>query len=184
MTVYCERANSFERSVFQGYVDKYVVLYGASVAWFYMCCVTVVCGTFFISDPFPTSAEYPFRVDYEPLRTIVFAQQALAGFQCSAILCTNVLCALLLLFAGARFEILMNDLRAVKNPHSLIRCIKKYYDVKRYGTISRGERITQDKEGAVSDARRKWRMWLGSPLSSRCAFVASKACSAVSLLSG
>ncbi|XP_012348109.1 uncharacterized protein LOC105736721 [Apis florea] len=128
----CENANSYERQVFQGYVKNYAIFYGISAIWFYWCALIVVVGTLFISDPFPTNAEYPFPVDFEPVKSIVFVQQALVGFQCSAHLCINIFCALLLLFAAARFEILMNELRAVENIESLIKCIEKYYAVRRY----------------------------------------------------
>ncbi|KAG6801223.1 hypothetical protein HZU73_03344 [Apis mellifera caucasica] len=128
----CENANSYERQVFQGYAKSYATFYGVSAIWFYWCALIVVVGTLFISDPFPTNAEYPFPVHFEPVRSIVFVQQALVGFQCSAHLCVNIFCALLLLFAAARFEILMNELRAVENIESLIKCIEKYYAIRRY----------------------------------------------------
>lgn len=133
----CENANSYERQVFQGYVKNYAIFYGISAIWFYWCALIVVVGTLFISDPFPTNAEYPFPVDFEPVKSIVFVQQALVGFQCSAHLCINIFCALLLLFAAARFEILMNELRAVENIESLIKCIEKYYAVRRYDFVMR-----------------------------------------------
>ncbi|OAD53564.1 Odorant receptor Or2 [Eufriesea mexicana] len=132
MKFYCKGANSYEKYIFQRYVDKCGMLYGASAVWFYLCAISVTMGTFFTSQTFPTGAEYPFRVDYEPLRAIIFVQQTLVGFQCSALLCTNIVSALLLLFAASRFEILMNDLRVVENFDSLIKCIRKYYVVRRY----------------------------------------------------
>lgn len=131
----CENANSYERQVFQGYAKTYAIFYGVSAIWFYWCALIVVVGTLFISDPFPTNAEYPFSVHFEPVRSIVFVQQALVGFQCSAHLCINIFCALLLLFAAARFEILMNELRAVENIESLIKCIEKYYVIRRYDFV-------------------------------------------------
>ena len=136
----CENANSYERQVFQGYAKSYATFYGVSAIWFYWCALIVVVGTLFISDPFPTNAEYPFPVHFEPVRSIVFVQQALVGFQCSAHLCVNIFCALLLLFAAARFEILMNELRAVENIESLIKCIEKYYAIRRYDILCWWER--------------------------------------------
>ncbi|XP_050586348.1 uncharacterized protein LOC126920277 isoform X2 [Bombus affinis] len=128
----CKEANSYERQVFQRYVDKYAVYYAASAAWFYWCGAIVPIGTFFLPDPFPTNAEYPFPVDFEPVRSIIFLQQSLVGMQCSSLLCTNIFCALLLLFAAARFEILMTEIRAANSVKSLIKCVKKYYTRKRY----------------------------------------------------
>lgn len=127
----CEKGNSHERRVFQQYVDKYAMYYAASAAWFYWCGSIVPIGTLFISDPFPTPAEYPFSVDSEPIRSIIFLQQSLVGLQCSSSICINIFCALLMLFTAARFEILMDEMRTVNNIASFVKCVKKYYSLKR-----------------------------------------------------
>ncbi|CAL7939841.1 unnamed protein product [Xylocopa violacea] len=128
----CEAANASERRVFQRYVGKYSTFYGLSAMWFYATACIVILGTLFISDPFPTNAEYPFPVDFEPLKTIIFVHQAIVGFQCAAHICMNTFFAMLLLFAAARFEIVMIELSAVSDFLSLIKCVKKYQTVKRY----------------------------------------------------
>ncbi|XP_043519029.1 uncharacterized protein LOC122533430 [Frieseomelitta varia] len=128
----CEKGNSHERRVFQQYVDKYAMYYVASAAWFYCTATTVLIGTLFIPDPFPTMAEYPFPVDSEPIRSIIFLQQSLVGFQCSSAMCINIFCALLMLFAAARFEILMNEMRTDNNVALFVKHVKKYYALKRY----------------------------------------------------
>ncbi|XP_076173372.1 uncharacterized protein LOC143149689 [Ptiloglossa arizonensis] len=130
MTDYCQRAKFYERRVFQQYLDTYSTFYGVCATWFYTSASVVVMGTFFLSQPFPTPAEYPFPVDYEPLRTIVFLHQSVVGIQCAASMCINVFCALLILFAAARFEILMVEMRAVRDVRALIKCVKKYYHVR------------------------------------------------------
>ncbi|KAF3430449.1 hypothetical protein E2986_11515 [Frieseomelitta varia] len=127
----CEKGNSHERRVFQQYVDKYAMYYVASAAWFYCTATTVLIGTLFIPDPFPTMAEYPFPVDSEPIRSIIFLQQSLVGFQCSSAMCINIFCALLMLFAAARFEILMNEMRTDNNVALFVKHVKKYYALKR-----------------------------------------------------
>ncbi|CAD1475798.1 unnamed protein product, partial [Heterotrigona itama] len=128
----CEKGNSDERRVFQKYVDEYAIFYTVSAVWFNLCAYVVPIGTLFISDPFPTPAQYPFAVDSEPIRSIVFFQQAFTGLQCASAICLNIFCALLLLFTAARFEILMNEIRSSKDIASFIRCIKQYYDIQRY----------------------------------------------------
>ncbi|XP_076763151.1 uncharacterized protein LOC143430661 [Xylocopa sonorina] len=130
----CEKASSYEKHVYQRYVDKYSVFYGIIAVWFYMTGFIVILGTLFISDPFPTNAEYPVAVNFEPVRSIVFVHQAFVGMQCAAHMAISVFCALLLLFASARFEILQLELRDVKDVDSLIMCIKKYHRVKWYAT--------------------------------------------------
>ncbi|CAL7939840.1 unnamed protein product [Xylocopa violacea] len=130
----CETASSYEAHVYQRYVDKYSVFYGIIAIWFYMTGFIVILGTLFISDPLPTNAEYPFVVNFEPVRSIVFVHQAFVGMQCAAHMAISIFCALLLFFASARFEILQLELRAVKDLDSLTKCIKKYHRVKRYAT--------------------------------------------------
>ncbi|CAL7939839.1 unnamed protein product [Xylocopa violacea] len=134
MTYCCEKASSYERHVFQRYVDKYSAFYGISAIWIYVTTSIVIVGTLFISDPFPTDAKYPFAVNFEPVRSIIFVHQALVGMQCAAHTAIAAFCALLLLFSAARFEILQLELQAVKDVASLINCIKKYRKVKRYAT--------------------------------------------------
>ncbi|XP_076683178.1 uncharacterized protein LOC143376583 [Andrena cerasifolii] len=132
MVAYCQTAKSYERFVFQQYLDRYSTFYGMSAMWFYGTAFVVVVATLFISQPFPTNAEYPFPTDYEPVRTIIFLHQALVGMQCAAQVSVSVLGALLMLFAAARFEILATELRAVKSVHGLVQCVKKYYNIRRY----------------------------------------------------
>ncbi|XP_053972669.1 uncharacterized protein LOC128873255 [Hylaeus volcanicus] len=132
MILYCKKAKSYESYVFQRYVERYSTFYAMSTMWFYMSAFTVVLASLLTSQPFPTNAEYPFSVDYEPLRTIIFLQQAVAGLQCAAHVSVSMLGALLLLFAAARFEILMMELRNITDFHSLIKGVTKYRFVKRY----------------------------------------------------
>ncbi|XP_026669980.1 uncharacterized protein LOC108625406 isoform X1 [Ceratina calcarata] len=126
MRLYCKAANLSERQILQEYVDKYAAFYGSSATWFYVSALSVIFGTLFVSDPFPTNAEYPFSVDFEPLKSIIFIHQAVAGMQCAAHLSMNVFCALLLLFAAARFQILAAEMVDVDGIRSLVKCVKKY----------------------------------------------------------
>ncbi|XP_029038888.2 uncharacterized protein LOC114874099 [Osmia bicornis bicornis] len=128
----CKEAKPYERQVYQTYVDKYSTFYGVSAIWFYLTASIIAIGTLFIPQPLPTNAEYPFPVDYQPLKGILFLHQSFLGFQCSAHVCINMFCALLMLFAAARFEILKVELREVKNFNELVDCVKKYYIARRY----------------------------------------------------
>ncbi|XP_076683502.1 uncharacterized protein LOC143376741 [Andrena cerasifolii] len=132
MSSYCKGASTQERHIFQGFIDKYAMFYGFSAIWFYVTASVVVIGTLFISQSFPTNAEYPFPIHHEPIRTIIFLHQALVGLQCAAHTCVNVFAALLLLFAAARFEILMTEQRIAASTAELIVCMEKYYRVRRY----------------------------------------------------
>lgn len=134
MLDFCATAKSYEKVVLQRYVDKYSKFYGLSSCWLMVASGSFVVLTLFIAQPFPTDAEYPFAVDYEPLRTIIFLHQAYINLQCCSMLCNNVFIALMLLFTASRFEMLMVELRAVKNIETLIECVRKYYHLRRYWT--------------------------------------------------
>ncbi|XP_076221413.1 uncharacterized protein LOC116429551 isoform X5 [Nomia melanderi] len=132
MTDYCEKAKSYETIIFQRYANKFSLIHMASTVWFYSCAFAVVLGTLLTSQPFPTVSEYPFRVDYEPVRTTIFLHQAFVGLQCAACVSVNTLAALLLIFAAARFDILMSELRAAVTVAEFTECLKNYHAVKRY----------------------------------------------------
>ena len=131
MVVYVQDADPREMSVFQSYVDRFSTFYVLAVTWFYMSMSVFVVGTLLLPQPLPTNAEYPFSVDYEPIRSIIFVHQAVACAHAVAHNCVNVIGALLISFAAARIEILTLELRDVVNAGDLIECIKKYYRVRR-----------------------------------------------------
>nr|XP_012152339.1 PREDICTED: odorant receptor 46a, isoform A-like [Megachile rotundata] len=132
MEACCKNATLHEKVVFQRYINTYSPFYGSSAIWFYVTGMILILGTLVSSEPFPTNAEYPFPVDYQPLETIVFLHQSLVLIQCCAHACINMFCAFLLLFAAARFEILKMELREVMNIEQFVMCVEKYYTVKRY----------------------------------------------------
>ncbi|XP_076683494.1 odorant receptor 4-like [Andrena cerasifolii] len=132
MVVCVQNAEPAELSVFQAYVDKFSTFYVLAGTWFYISMCVVVVGTLLLPQPFPTNAEYPFSVDYEPMRSIIFLHQTVAGTQCAAHTCVNVFGALLISFAAARIELLTSELRDVVDTSDLASCIKKYYRVKGY----------------------------------------------------
>ncbi|XP_076656707.1 uncharacterized protein LOC143361303 isoform X2 [Halictus rubicundus] len=132
ITVSVKNAKSYERNVYQRYVDTYYKFYGLTAMWNYMSAMVVIVGSIFLPQPLPTISEYPFRVDYGLVRIVIFLHQAIVGLQCSASISLNMFAALLLLYAAARYEILMIDLRESTSIDALIACVKKYHAVTRF----------------------------------------------------
>nr|XP_031838489.1 uncharacterized protein LOC116429558 [Nomia melanderi] len=133
LTSFCENMQSYEKRVVQRYVDKYSKFYGWTVTWFYMCSVVVILGSLLDStQTFPTVSEYPFSVDYMPVKITIFLHQSVVSFQCSSAVSANMFGALLLLYSAAKFEILTIDFRAATTVEALTDCLKKYYAVTRY----------------------------------------------------
>ncbi|XP_076380225.1 uncharacterized protein LOC117227738 isoform X2 [Megalopta genalis] len=132
MTNYLDKAESHEMAIFQRYVDTYSTYHGTSTLFPYLCATLVVVATLFLEQPFPVVTEYPFRVDYEPIRTIIFLNHSFVALQNGSSISLNTLTALLLLFAAARFDILMLHLGKAVTVADLKECMKMYDDVKRY----------------------------------------------------
>lgn len=132
MESYSKHAIGFEKDILQQYIDKYAMFYAATAMWFYLTAFTIMCSPPFLSDPFPTYAKYPFNVNYQPLKTIIYVQQSSVGIQMASILCIDILIALLLWFASARFDMLCNELRMISNVYELTQCIRKHQQVLKY----------------------------------------------------
>ncbi|XP_018305418.1 uncharacterized protein [Mycetomoellerius zeteki] len=90
-----------EEIVIQRYIDKCITFHGTSIFIFYWLTFTAIAVIPTLEhQPFPTSAEYPFDVSYQPLKAIIFIQQSIAGIMVAGQLCINVYMALLLWFTS------------------------------------------------------------------------------------
>ncbi|XP_026674585.1 uncharacterized protein LOC108631310 [Ceratina calcarata] len=132
MKSYLENAKPYERSVLQKYIDRYCGFYGMMGVWIYMLVVVTIIGFIPTKDAMPTNAVYPFRIDHEPVRTIILLNHCIVGFQCAAHLNLNIQTALLIFFAAARFQILMIKMRNVKDSATLAKYMTQYDDTKRF----------------------------------------------------
>ncbi|XP_012058891.1 PREDICTED: odorant receptor 49b-like [Atta cephalotes] len=118
-----------EEVVIQRYIDKYAAFYGVSSVIFYFLVIAACAIASIMHQPFLMLNEYPFDVYYEPLRTIIYAHQAIVGFIVSGQLCLNTFVATLLWFASARFEIIIEDLRTFTNVYQLVKCVKEHQKI-------------------------------------------------------
>nr|XP_012151894.1 PREDICTED: uncharacterized protein LOC105663983 [Megachile rotundata] len=132
----CKNANDSARRLFQRYMEQFSTFYGVLIIWTYATGMTFILKALIMSDPYPLNAIYPFRVDYQPLKTIIFLHQSLYICNVSGNSSVNVFCGFLLFFAAARFEILKMKLRNVKNTEDLIIRMEEYYVVKEYANFA------------------------------------------------
>ncbi|XP_072766237.1 odorant receptor 13a-like [Anoplolepis gracilipes] len=124
---FSELIKPHEDIIIQQYIDKCHIFYGTCLVTFYLATVvTVTIVPIIMDQPFPTLAEYPFNVYYQPLRTIIYMHQVVVGIHVTGQLCTNVFMALLLWFASARFDILTEELRKTTDIYHLAKCIRKH----------------------------------------------------------
>ncbi|XP_029660141.1 odorant receptor 67c-like [Formica exsecta] len=132
MIDFSELIKPHEDIIIQRYIDKCIILYGASLITFYLASVVVIILPFVMDQPFPLLIEYPFDAHHQPLRTILYIHQVIVGIHVSGQLCSNVFMALLLWFASARFEILTEELRKTTDIYHLAKCIRKHQHLLKY----------------------------------------------------
>ncbi|XP_076657443.1 uncharacterized protein LOC143361729 isoform X2 [Halictus rubicundus] len=132
MVTYFRNMKPYEREVYQRYVDKYSPFYGISTTWNALSAFFVMIGALFTAQPFPMVAEYPFPVDHEIVRSTIYLQHSYVCVQCMCTLNSNMMAAMLMLFAAGRFEILIIDLRTATSIDDLKNCIEQCYVVKKF----------------------------------------------------
>ncbi|XP_047369092.1 uncharacterized protein LOC124956829 [Vespa velutina] len=133
MEDFIKRMNDFERTILQRYVDKFAMFHLAMTFSYYTICVAFILGPTILPRPFPTFAEYPFKVESHPIHEIIYFQQAFVGIQAAVGVTIDCQIAFLLWYTGARFEILTIKLINIVNEDELNDCIKLHHDLLRYG---------------------------------------------------
>ncbi|XP_018396198.1 PREDICTED: odorant receptor 49b-like, partial [Cyphomyrmex costatus] len=128
-----ESAESFEKEIYQRYIDKCATFYASSTAAVFLCAVIAMMMPLIETDQiFPTDAKYPFNVEHEPVKSIIFIHQCIAVWQCFSIVGLGVFIALLIWFAAARFEILSHQFRMVTDIYGITVCIRQHIKLLRY----------------------------------------------------
>lgn len=123
---------SHEEIVIRRYIDKCVVFYGLFIFIFYFISIASLLVPIVLPQPFPTLAEYPFDVLYQPLKTIIYSQQCVVAIIVAGQLCSNGYMGLLLWFTSARFEMLTEEMKKVTNIYQLFKCIEKHQELFKY----------------------------------------------------
>ncbi|XP_031367550.1 uncharacterized protein LOC102678585 isoform X2 [Apis dorsata] len=132
MIIYVKEAQQYEKKIFHKYIEKCHTFYGCSIACIYLTATAFIIGPVLSPVSFPADAEYPFQVNYIPVKIIIYLQQSLVAFQCAGHACLSIFGALLLWFASARFECLAVELQKTTDIGMLIVCIKKQLHIRRY----------------------------------------------------
>lgn len=133
MENYYRHAKAEERDVFQKYIDRYTYLYATTLGM-----ITVALLGSFLEplfrgfDSFPLVIKYPFPIDRQLLRAIVYFHHMLGLYQVYCQVSSNVFLALLLWFTSARFEILSNKFRTATKYSDWKRCISEHQELLKY----------------------------------------------------
>lgn len=124
MEDYIQQAKLEEKNIFQRYIKKCKLFYTTTMCWITITAIIMIFGPFLLSQPFPIEVEYPFDVDKQPLKTIIYLHHALVVYQSRVQVCSNVFIALLLWFVAARFEILSQKFQKITSITEFIICVQ------------------------------------------------------------
>lgn len=133
MENYYHQAKAEERNVFQKYIDRYIYLYATTLGL-----ITVGLFISFLDpllrgfDTFPLVIKYPFPIDRQLLRVIVYCHHMFGIYQIYCQVSSNVFLAFLLWFTSVRFEILSNKFRTTTKYSDWKRCISEHQELLRY----------------------------------------------------
>ncbi|EFN72610.1 Putative odorant receptor 67a, partial [Camponotus floridanus] len=115
------------------YIDSCKSIYIYSISAFTVTGLLLLLSPIIESHPFPIDTEYPFSVDYQPLKTIIYLHHMLIIYQSYTQVCANIFVALLLWFVSARCDILSSKFRAVTEFAELRACIEEHQELLWYG---------------------------------------------------
>ncbi|KAG5311452.1 OR2 protein, partial [Acromyrmex insinuator] len=132
MEDYIQQAKSEERNTFQRYINKCKLVYGTTMCFITVTAIIVSFGPLFLAQPFPIEVEYPFDVNKQPLRTIIYLHHMMIIYQSCVQVCSNVFVALLLWFTAARFEILSHKFQKITSISEFTICIQLHQQLLRY----------------------------------------------------
>ncbi|XP_072767740.1 uncharacterized protein [Anoplolepis gracilipes] len=132
MEDYYQRAQKFEKEIFQYYVDKCKLFYGIIFCWLIMTALSMMATPLFTPQTFPCQTEYPFDIHYQPLKTIILVHHLFTIYQSMTQVSANSFPALFLWFVAARFHILSVRFRTMTNMKELIKCTQEHNILLRY----------------------------------------------------
>ncbi|KAF7381743.1 hypothetical protein HZH68_015616 [Vespula germanica] len=127
-----------DKAILEKYVKRCAILHIFLTFGFYLAGMNIVLGPIFLSQSLPTFAVYPFDTESHPIYEIVYIQQAFTCIQASTGATIDCQVALLLWFAGARFEMLEIEIANTVDEYDLNRCIEKHRHI-----LSYAEKVVQ-----------------------------------------
>ncbi|KAF3054617.1 Odorant receptor 265 [Nylanderia fulva] len=128
---YNKHANSTEKDIIQEYINKYIMIYSVMLILMTATLVALILIPLVLAHPV-LELEYPFSIDYQPMKGIIYLHQSFALYQVYAQVCATVFLALLLWFSTARFEILANKFQMITEHSDWKACIREHQEVLRF----------------------------------------------------
>lgn len=129
METFCKQADAKTNVSLQHYVDSYKHGYGIFILWCYLTAIGVICGPLILPQQFPTHAKYPFSVERQPVKVVIYLHQSLVGLQAASGMCIDCAIAFLLFYSAARLELLARKIRSTKCERELDKCIELHDEI-------------------------------------------------------
>lgn len=121
-----------ERNLYQKYIDNHMNVYLTVMGIITIALIISVLEPCLHGDnSTPLVIRYPFDVDHQPWRTIVYLHHVLALYQAYCQVTCNVFLGFLLWLATVRFEILTNKFRKVTQYVEWKMCVREHQNVLR-----------------------------------------------------
>ncbi|XP_057328348.1 uncharacterized protein LOC130669446 [Microplitis mediator] len=129
MEIFIKNADALEKKYLLKYIKKSGLfhVFGSLSVW--AVCLSYIIEPILLSHSYPTDTAYPFVVESQVLRTILYLQQIIALIFVGAALIIDFQVATLLWFTCVRFEVLSHYFREVSNETELVTCIKKHQKI-------------------------------------------------------
>ncbi|XP_018396150.1 PREDICTED: odorant receptor 67c-like [Cyphomyrmex costatus] len=132
MENYIQQAKSEERNIFQQYINKCKLFYCITLCLTAAAAASTWIRPLVLAQPFPIDVEYPFDINKQPLRTIIYLHHVLVVYQSRVQACSNIFVALLLWFIAARFKILSHKFQKITDTSEFIICVQLHQRLLRY----------------------------------------------------
>lgn len=127
-----KRAKEYEKEIYQRYIDKCKVFYGSSTVAVFFTSIVIIAAPLIMPDQIlPVEAKYPFDVEHEPMKTIVYLHQSITLWQTFSNVCHCSLIGLFIWFTTARFEILSYQFRRVTSVYEIVVVVRQHIEVLR-----------------------------------------------------
>ena len=132
MERFLNEAQDYERSVLKGYLDRCSLFHVFLTFMNYFTTFAMIGGPLIFPQPLPTHAVYPFSVESGIVKYLVYIHQSFTGLQLSSMLSSDCQIALMMWFAGARFEILAGELEIVTSVIEFQNFVRKHQRILAY----------------------------------------------------
>lgn len=129
MCAFLKDAGRKEQELIQGYVDKCLYPHAMVFASCIIGPLAFILGPVITSQPFPGDVAYPFEVRSTWLWVIMYISQTLCIVQVGCMVILDFLFAILLWYAGARFQLLSFEFKKATNTYDLRRCAQEHQEL-------------------------------------------------------